>query len=32
MSVDPDLVRLLKRLKLGPLVPTLPEPLTLALA
>src|SRR6185503_6971299 len=30
MSVDPDLVRLLKRLKLGPLLPTLPERLTLA--
>ena len=25
MSVDADLVRLLKRLKLGQLVPTLPE-------
>jgi hypothetical protein len=25
MTVDPDLVRLIKRLKLGPLVPTLPE-------
>jgi hypothetical protein len=24
-SIDPDLVRLLKRLKLGPLLPTLPE-------
>ena len=32
MSVDPDLVRLLKRLKLGLLVPTLPERLTLARA
>jgi hypothetical protein len=32
MSVDPDLVRLLKRLKLGPLVPTLPERLALARA
>lgn len=30
--VDADLVRLLKRLKLGPLVPTLPERLTLARA
>jgi DNA replication protein DnaC len=30
MSVDADLVRLLKRLKLGPLVPTLPERLALA--
>jgi DNA replication protein DnaC len=30
MSVDADLVRLLKRLKLGQLVPTLPERLTLA--
>ena len=32
MSVDADLVRLLKRLKLGPLVPTLPERLALARA
>lgn len=32
MSVDPDLMRLLKRLKLGPLAPTLPERLTLARA
>ena len=32
MSVDADLVRLLKRLKLGQLVPTLPERLTLASA
>ena len=32
MSLDPDLVRLLKRLKLGPLVPTLPERLALARA
>lgn len=32
MTVDPDLVRLLKRLKLGPLVPTLPERLALARA
>src|SRR5439155_16325004 len=32
MNVDPDLVRLLKRLKLGPLLPTLPERLTLARA
>jgi DNA replication protein DnaC len=31
-TVDPDLVRLLKRLKLGPLVPTLPERLALARA
>ena len=30
MNVDPDLVRLLKRLKLGQLVPTLPERLALA--
>ena len=30
MSVDAGLVRLLKRLKLGQLVPTLPERLTLA--
>ncbi len=30
--IDPDLVRLLKRLKLGPLVPTLPERLALARA
>ena len=30
MSVDPDLARLLKRLKLGPLLPTLPERLVLA--
>lgn len=32
MSLDPDLVRLLKRLKLGPLAPTLPERLALARA
>ncbi len=32
MSVDPDLARLLKRLKLGPLLPTLPERLALARA
>ena len=32
MSVDPDLTRLLKRLKLGPVLPTLPERLTLARA
>ena len=32
MSVDTDLMRLLKRLKLGQLVPTLPERLTLARA
>jgi DNA replication protein DnaC len=32
MTVDQDLVRLLKRLKLGQLVPTLPERLTLARA
>ena len=32
MSVDADLMRLLKRLKLGQLVPTLPERLTLARA
>ena len=32
MSVDPDLARLLKRLKLGPLLPTLPERLVLARA
>src|SRR6266852_746774 len=32
MSVDADLVRLLKRLKLGQLLPTLPERLTLARA
>src|SRR5437867_5915336 len=31
-TIDPDLVRLLKRLKLGPLLPTLPERLTLARA
>src|SRR5438552_7122971 len=31
-SIDADLVRLLKRLKLGPLLPTLPERLTLARA
>ena len=31
-GIDPDLVRLLKRLKLGPLLPTLPERLTLARA
>jgi DNA replication protein DnaC len=31
-TLDPDLVRLLKRLKLGPLVPTLPERLALARA
>jgi DNA replication protein DnaC len=32
MSVAPDLVRLLKRLKLGALAPTLPERLALARA
>jgi DNA replication protein DnaC len=32
MSIDPDLARLLKRLKLGPLLPTLPERLVLARA
>lgn len=32
MSLEPDLVRLLKRLKLGALAPTLPERLTLARA
>ena len=32
MSLDPDLMRLLKRLKLGRLVPTLPERLALARA
>jgi DNA replication protein DnaC len=32
VSLDPDLVRLLKRLKLGRLVPTLPERLALARA
>jgi DNA replication protein DnaC len=32
MSVDPDLARLLKRLKLGRVLPTLPERLTLARA
>ena len=32
MSVDADLMRLLKRLKLGPVAPTLPERLTLARA
>jgi len=32
VSVDADLMRLLKRLKLGQLVPTLPERLTLARA
>jgi DNA replication protein DnaC len=32
MTLDPDLVRLLKRLKLGPLVPALPERLALARA
>jgi len=32
MTVDPNLVRLLKRLKLGPLVPTPPERLALARA
>ena len=31
-TIDPDLVRLLKRLKLGPLLPTLPERLTMARA
>jgi hypothetical protein len=31
-SVDPDLVRLAKRLKLGPILPTLPERLALARA
>jgi hypothetical protein len=29
-TIDPDLVRLLKRVKLGPLLPTLPERLALA--
>ncbi len=32
MSLDPDLLRLLKRLKLGPIAPTLPERLSLARA
>jgi DNA replication protein DnaC len=32
VTIDPDLVRLLKRLKLGPLLPTLPERLALARA
>ncbi len=32
MSLDPDLLRLMKRLKLGALAPTLPERLTLARA
>lgn len=32
MSLDPDLVRLLKRLKLGQLIPTLPDRLALARA
>jgi DNA replication protein DnaC len=32
VTIDPDLVRLLKRLKLGLLLPTLPERLTLARA
>ena len=32
MTVDPDLLRLLKRLKLGMIAPTLPERLTLARA
>jgi DNA replication protein DnaC len=32
LSVDPDLTRLLKRLKLGQVLPTLPERLTLARA
>ena len=32
MTVDTDLLRLMKRLKLGPLAPTLPERLTLARA
>jgi hypothetical protein len=31
-TIDPDLIRLLKRLMLGPLLPTLPERLTLARA
>jgi len=31
-TIDPDLVRLLKRLKLGPLLPKLPERLALARA
>lgn len=31
-TIDPDLIRLLKRLKLGPLLPTLPERLALARA
>jgi hypothetical protein len=32
VTVDPDLLRLLKRLKLGMIAPTLPERLTLARA
>ena len=32
MTVDADLLRLMKRLKLGPLAPTLPERLALARA
>jgi hypothetical protein len=32
MSLDPDLLRLLKRLKLGALAPTLPDRLALARA
>jgi DNA replication protein DnaC len=32
MAIDPDLVRLAKRLKLGPILPTLPERLALARA
>jgi hypothetical protein len=31
-GLDPDLVRLAKRLKLGPILPTLPERLALARA
>ena len=32
MTVDADLMRLMKRLKLGPLAPTLPDRLALARA
>ncbi len=32
MTVDADLLKLMKRLKLGPLAPTLPERLALARA
>ena len=32
MAIDPDLVRLAMRLKLGPILPTLPERLALARA